>query len=347
MKKFYFLELLRFFSSISVLLFHYRHFFYPYNTFSQNEYSLIKNELPFNNLLEVFFDFGIYGVHVFYAISGFVFAHVYLLSKEKSSFKDFFINRFARLYPLHFATLILVTFLQFVNLVNFDTFQVIQFNDLYHFFLQIFFISAWGLENGHSFNGPIWSVSIEIAIYLFFFIILTHLRKWKIYLTMSICLIFLLINKITIYESLFIECIRLFFSGVLIYLLCDFKKFNNYLIFTSILLIILSLIGNFKTYIFCPSIVLLFVSLDNISQKIKFRERFQIFGNLTYALYLLHFPFQLIIIFIVKYLNISFSIMINPYSFFLYFLSLFIIAHYCFKLYEKPLNKKIRLMYKN
>ena len=168
MKKFYFLELLRFFSSISVLLFHYRHFFYPYNTFSQNEYSLIKNELPFNNLLEVFFDFGIYGVHVFYAISGFVFAHVYLLSKEKSSFKDFFINRFARLYPLHFATLILVTFLQFVNLVNFDTFQVIQFNDLYHFVLQIFFISAWGLENGYSFNGPIWSVSIEIAIYLFF-----------------------------------------------------------------------------------------------------------------------------------------------------------------------------------
>ena len=43
-------------------------------------------------------------------------------------------------------------------------------HDFYHFVLQFFFISSWGFEDGPSFNGPIWSVSIEIFIYGIFFL---------------------------------------------------------------------------------------------------------------------------------------------------------------------------------
>jgi peptidoglycan/LPS O-acetylase OafA/YrhL len=41
--------------------------------------------------------------------------------------------------------------------------------DAYHLALNLGFASSWGLERGSSFNGPIWSVSVEVALYAIFF----------------------------------------------------------------------------------------------------------------------------------------------------------------------------------
>ena len=172
MKKYFGIEILRFFTSLSVLLYHYRHFFSPFNSTSTIDYKEALIYLPFTSFLNVFYQYGIYGVHVFYAISGFVFAHVYLNKEKLVSSREFFLNRFARLYPLHFATLIIIAILQYISLFQLETFQIVEFNDLYHFILHLFFISSWGFEQGHSFNAPIWSVSIEIAIYIIFFVTL-------------------------------------------------------------------------------------------------------------------------------------------------------------------------------
>ena len=52
-------------------------------------------------------------------------------------------------------------------------------NDLYHFVLQLFFASNRGFERGNSFDGSVWSVSIEVLMYgLFFIICLTRFRQW-------------------------------------------------------------------------------------------------------------------------------------------------------------------------
>ena len=342
MKKYYSLELLRFLTSISVLLYHYRHFFGPYNNFSTSQYLSIKKDLPFNNFLNIFYDHGIFGVHVFYCISGFVFAHVYLSINKKITFKHFFLNRFARLYPLHFATLIIVSLIQFVNFKLFNTFQIVELNDLYHFMLQVFFISSWGFESGHSFNAPIWSVSVEVAIYFIFFFMIKYLRKFKTFLTLFIIITLLIINKLNINNTLFLECARLFFSGVLVYYICLKNRLTNYLLLFSIFLIFLALIGNYKTYLFCPAILMFFVLIDSFINSDKLKEIFKSFGNLTYSLYLLHLPTQLIIIIILNYLNLSSIIMTSYILFFLYFIFLSSMANYSFKFYEKPLNKKIR-----
>ena len=78
--------------------------------------------------------------------------------------KKFFVNRFTRLYPLHFITLIIVAVLQFFSFKSLNQFMIFDYNDIYHFFLNIFFISSWGFEKGMSFNQPIWSVSYEIIV---------------------------------------------------------------------------------------------------------------------------------------------------------------------------------------
>ena len=139
MKKYYSLEFLRFLSSISVLLYHYRHFYSPLNILSDEDYNFENEYLPFSKFLDVVYEYGFYGVHIFYVISGFVFAHVYLRVREQTSFKEFSINRLSRLYPLHFATLIIVCLLQIMFLTNFGNFQFNYINDFYHFFFKFFY----------------------------------------------------------------------------------------------------------------------------------------------------------------------------------------------------------------
>ena len=342
MKRFFGIEFLRLLTSISVLLYHYRHFFGPYNSYSGNNFFDSKAELPFYSLLEGFYTNGFYGVHLFYTISGFVFSHVYLSTTREVTGKEFFINRFARLYPLHFATLIIVALLQLLHWTTSNSFQIVQINDVYHFVLNLFFISSWGFEEGHSFNAVIWSVSIEIAIYFVFFLLIIYLRKFNLSLTIFLSLILLAINKFDLNDSLFLECARLFFSGVLIYQIVSRFKSTYILMTISTILIILSFIGNFKIYLFCPSVLLLFTSAEEFIKNDKIKNFFKMSGNLTYALYLLHIPTQLLILFVANSLNFSDSIYFETYFFFIFFGIMIFLAHFCFKFYENPLNKKIR-----
>ena len=48
---------------------------------------------------------------------------------------------------------------------------IYQFNDFRHFLLNLCFAQSWGFEYGLSFNGPTWSVSIEILLYVVFFVL--------------------------------------------------------------------------------------------------------------------------------------------------------------------------------
>ena len=101
-------------------MYHYRHFYSPLNILSETSYDDAKVKLPFFNIFEFLYNYGFYGVHIFYCISGFVFAYVYLDLRNNTSFKEFSINRFSRLYPLHFATLLIVALFQILFFLNYQ-----------------------------------------------------------------------------------------------------------------------------------------------------------------------------------------------------------------------------------
>jgi peptidoglycan/LPS O-acetylase OafA/YrhL len=114
---------------------------------------------------------------LFWVISGFVFAHVYI--NRGAKFRNFVIARFARLYPLHLATLIIVAGVQLVSVAWVGHWQIYGNNDLRHFGLQLLMSSNWTtLSRGLSFNGPIWSVSLEFLAYGLFLIALPMLRHF-------------------------------------------------------------------------------------------------------------------------------------------------------------------------
>ena len=349
MKKFSYIEILRLLTSLSVLIFHYIHFFYPFNSFYNPELKIDSTQFPFFFILELIYEYGRYGVQMFWAISGFVFAHVYLDQLNKISSKDFLINRIARLYPLHLLTLILVAGLQILSFETNGNFEIYEGNDLYHFILNLLYVHGWGFAKEASFNAPTWSVSIELIIYFIFFISITLLNKFKIKFVVLIYLILLLIDKYweikSFYITAFFDSFRLFFSGIFVHYL--YLKIENklYLILLSVILFFVSLLGSFKLFILFPSIILFLSVLGTIKNK-KLGSFFQFSGDLTYALYLLHIPTQILIILIFGHFGIKEDIFYNEFFFLGYVGFVIFISSLSFKFYEKPLNYKLRNLLK-
>ena len=85
-----------------------------------------------------------------------------------------------------------------------------------------------------------------------------------------------------------------------------------------------------------------FLGFEGLIKKEKLKKYSNIFGNMTYSLYLLHVPAQLTLILVLNKLNLANSIFHTNYFFIFYFILLFLISHLVFVFFEKPLNKNIR-----
>lgn len=99
-------------------------------------------------------------VDLFFLISGYIFAHVYLLGNrlDRSAMKDFAVARIARLYPLHLLTLIVCAVMLGDESVN--TWQAVV--------AHLFMMQAFAGSAMHTFNGPSWSISVELVCYALF-----------------------------------------------------------------------------------------------------------------------------------------------------------------------------------
>jgi peptidoglycan/LPS O-acetylase OafA/YrhL len=113
---------------------------------------------------------GYLGVDLFFTLSGFILAHVYLTNVEDGRFGygGFLKNRIARVYPMHLAALAAMIGL-FVaasalgaGVGSPDAFKL---SDLPAHLLMI---HAWGTTEAVGWNFPSWSISAEWAAYLLF-----------------------------------------------------------------------------------------------------------------------------------------------------------------------------------
>lgn len=349
MNRLLYIEILRFFSSIGVLIFHYP-FFFPKQE-NQSSY-----ELPFFNILEPIYYFGGSGVVVFWAISGYVFYYIYNddIINKNISIKKFFINRFSRLYPLHFLTLIIVSILQIIHLKVFHDFHHDYLNDIYHFFLNLFFASFWGFEKFYSFNGPIWSVSVEILVYFMFFYSLFFFKK-PFFIGLSIIFFSALIKIFSDTTYQLLNCLIFFFTGGLAFSVNKFLDIKNIKIFKNFFYYILLLILPYifwttKLYDIKYSVFIFFLTyswllLVGASIKININNRLKnmilIIGNLTYGTYLFHFPVALFFKLVSNYFEIKMPIYSN-YFFIFYLIFVLLLSFISFVKFEKPIQAFIR-----
>lgn len=116
------------------------------------------------------------GVSYFYVLSGFVMILAYG-NKNRIEPKNYFINRLARLYPLHLFTLGLTIIVSLFVAINYlGNYKI----DPTSFILNLTLLQAWFPKYSLTFNVPSWSISVELFFYLVFPYIFNHVyKKWK------------------------------------------------------------------------------------------------------------------------------------------------------------------------
>jgi peptidoglycan/LPS O-acetylase OafA/YrhL len=114
---------------------------------------------------------GFLGVDVFFVLSGFILGHVYLdefRSLRAGASGHFLMQRFARIYPVHFIMLMaaalyaVALYLAGADVLHHPRYQPELF------IANLTLVQAWGWSQDAGFNTVAWSISAELLAYLLF-----------------------------------------------------------------------------------------------------------------------------------------------------------------------------------
>jgi len=288
------LDYLRGFAAFIILLYHYL------------SWSGFDNLVDANTFIG---RFGIYGVSIFYVLSGLTLFHVYFnkinpLSKE--NIKHFFVKRIFRIYPLLWL-IIIITVVFKPNLYNAYTI-IINLTGLYGY-----------IDWGNYIAIGSWSIGNELVFYSFFPLFIGVFKSNKILL--KYLLSFVILGMYIYFASFSLSSsqslkeqwveyanplnqIFLFFSGFILGYFFQNIKFNNCTLFIILFLGIIifsfypstsesiSIVTNDKRYVFTLSCLLISLSLYKLNiQKITdsiFHKTLSFFGDISYSIYLIH-----------------------------------------------------------
>ena len=341
-------------------------FVWHYQHFSPGNY-------PFSRVLYWPYHFGWIMVDLFFILSGFIFFSTYRdkVSSHNLSLKDFAVLRFSRLYPLHWLMLIFVLAIQiFRELNGFPGFPLHYKRNVFLFLLNIPMLQNGWITTVYSYNAPSWSVSIEIMMYLLFFAVFYNTGKTKKYLLYCMLLVYLGIiitlsgdNK-AFFNGQVSRGLIGFFIGCItgeIFEYCG-KNEKHGIIFTIfccmavLFLTIIPAIFGYEvlrnwvmvyTFAFFPAFIFVVLRIKIISSIFSLKPLVHL-GNLSYGIYMLHYPLQLVVKTIDEYCNLDIDY--SSKIFFIGFsVSVIIISHFIYYFYEKPVQNYIRRknIYKN
>lgn len=345
------LEIVRFISALAVLVWHYQHFYYV----ADKPTNFVRDQQPFYSFLKIFYNYGYWGVEVFWCISGYIFFWKYgeAISNKIIKGKKFFILRFSRLYPLHLITLLFVMLLQQAYFLLNNYFFVYQNNDFSHFALQLFMASNWVHHLEYSFNGPIWSISIEVLVYFIFFVTLRFISKSAL-INIFVIVLWAASKKANITHPIF-DCLAFFYVGGLAAIVRQSientkQRFILKAIAWGVVCFMPLPIWAFKLYeakyfnylfLICYTPMILFCISENISVNAITKKVIEAMGNMTYSSYLIHFPIQITI---AIYFSIT-KTAIPQYDstlFVVFITSTLIAAYFIYRYFEVPAQDIIR-----
>jgi peptidoglycan/LPS O-acetylase OafA/YrhL len=331
-------------------------------------YQLFFKKKPFGILGYWPYNFGWIMVDLFFILSGFIFFNTYgvKIRKQTLSIQDFVILRLSRLYPLHILTLFIIFLFVIFKRTNTNIYVFEEFD----YSLTCLSLNLLMLQNGwliikESFNAPAWSLSIEIMMYLLFFYIFYYSKDGKKYLVQSLIVVYFgVIIYFSGLNSVFLNTqtargLMGFFIGVTVgeayqYLETvrhdKIGKFIIGLLLTGIVATTVpaiiwgyDILKNWRivtTFVLFPSIIIS-VLIFNCLYKIFSIKPLLYLGELSYSIYLIHFPVFLIIKNIENYFHLIFDYS-SLFYYLIYVIIVLIIAHISHFYFEKPLQNYIR-----
>lgn len=161
------LTFLRFLAAVAIVFHHMKGYFgIPSTSFSS---------FPFDQAVAFFF-----------VLSGFIMMYVYPSLDEPGNWRKFYASRFARIWPAHATSFLLILLLIFLQ-----GFTLFDYGGMKTALANLGLIHAWiPMSNKYfSFNSPSWSISTECFFYLCYPLLL---RKWSMTWYWKLCLAFAL-----------------------------------------------------------------------------------------------------------------------------------------------------------
>jgi len=263
-------------------------------------------------------------VDLFFIMSGFIMMHVYSNhfknNIQTKSLKNFLVARFARIYPLHlFSLLLLVVIVRWVTDWGNPPIVFEQPSDILP---NILLLQSFGFTKIYSWNIPSWSISAEWAAYLLFPVIALSINKRK---TLSVILLILLIlaayysimyllpRKNPLYPSIpvphnlnttfdygYLRGIAGFTTGILVYLVYQLhavrKAFSSD-IMSLLAIFAITIAMHFSlndgiTVFFFAVLVLSFTANNGRIAKLCKGKFLQFLGDISYSVYLMQIFLQ-------------------------------------------------------
>lgn len=332
---------------------------------------------PFGQSLDFFYRFGALAVPLFFVLSGFVFDWLYAIRirAQRIDAATFFVLRFSRLYPLFIATFGVVA-LEFLLVgirirYSFDGLHT----DAYHALLTFVMMTGWGLEKGFSFNGPSWTVSTEVFLYGVFFLVSRRFGIRPVTIAVMVLVGFAMMPVSVHLAGGLVQ----FFAGVAAHRM--FLRWSNHqnavwIVLTAVAALCLTwLYGNeyhtrsgleflhsriphapkldtryqiardlvFPALLF-PMVIFMQAALER-KLRIAAVLRHPIvawMGNLSYSLYLWHYPLMIALAVGAAYAGASPFLFYSPIVFCLYLIALTLLSHLSYYRFERPMMHAIR-----
>ncbi|MBS1916550.1 MAG: acyltransferase [Bacteroidetes bacterium] len=272
----------------------------------------------------MFFEKSYLMVDLFFIMSGFIIFHVYresfLDAIKKENLKKFIVARFARIYPLHIFSLLLLVILVIVFSPA-GTYPN-RIEDPAAILTNVFLLQSYYIHNIFTWNIPAWSISAEWISYMLFPLLVLFISKKKrlsvvvlivLVITAYLSIMFLLPRKNpmnpaipvphninTTYDYGFLRGIAGFITGMIMYILYQsstakkiFQK--DVTVLFSLILLVLAMhfaVSDGYCIILFAAIVIAFACNGGYLHKICNNRILQYLGLISYSIYLMQIFLQ-------------------------------------------------------
>lgn len=319
-----------------------------------------------------FYAAGEYFVDLFFVLSGFVLMRAYFTPQRRENLWQNLWQRIARLYPLHLLTLLVsagvITYLVAQN-------QPLQrlIADPYHFLLNLLLLQSSGLQQGFSFNSPSWSISAEFWVNVLFFAVIARSQTpWNTFGLIALAsLIGLLLYRgkliypgvwLGVFDTTLLRAALGFFIGALLTRIPPLQNqtarlallwdtlFAITVAFTLTFMSHTALRNRFGTDFLLPLLVfplmLYTVQHGSLFTRLLRTRPLAYLGEISYSVYLWHFPLQLLIMSTYRALNLPLDFW-HPVILLLFLVLVSLVSAFSYRFIEQPAQHWLRLHFRS